>query len=90
MSAANSWKTHLINSLEKNLASSGSAARFAALATVRPDKTPAVRTVVMRGFAGESSQYATGWSSNLLLLTTDKKTDKMNEIALNPNVELNW
>ena len=55
--------------------------RYAQLATVRSDGRPANRTVVVRGFLGES---------NHLSIVTDSRSKKYGEIAANPNVELCW
>ncbi|KAG1237486.1 hypothetical protein G6F68_004276 [Rhizopus microsporus] len=65
-------------------------ASYASLATVRLDSTPAVRTVVMRGFVAEHHKEETGLTSDLLVITTDKRTEKIKEIENNPNVEINW
>lgn len=88
--AAPSWKTFLQSSLKENVEKSGLSATYASIATVRSNKTPAVRTVVMRGFVGEHHSENVGWSSDLLVITTDKRSDKIKEIQKNPNTEINW
>jgi hypothetical protein len=84
------WKLHLSNSLKENIANSGLSATYASIATVRQDNTPAVRTVVMRGFVGEHHSENIGWHSDLLIVITDKRSDKIKEIQSNPNTEINW
>jgi PPOX class probable FMN-dependent enzyme len=57
------------------------ASRFLQLATIRPDGTPACRTLVFRGFHDQT---------NDLLLTTDLRSDKVREIKSCPNAEICW
>lgn len=85
-----SWKSFLKSTLNQNIEKIGLSASYASLATVRLDSTPAVRTVVMRGFVAEHHKEETGLTSDLLVITTDKRTEKMKEIENNPNVEINW
>ncbi|CEI93071.1 Putative Peanut-like protein 1 (Cell division control like protein 1) [Rhizopus microsporus] len=85
-----SWKSFLKSTLNQNIEKIGLSASYASLATVRMDNTPAVRTVVMRGFVAEHHKEETGLTSDLLVITTDKRTEKMKEIENNPNVEINW
>ncbi|CEP13735.1 hypothetical protein [Parasitella parasitica] len=84
------WKKLLQSSLQENIAKSGTSATYASIATVRKDNTPAVRTVVMRGFVAEHHTEETGWASDLLLVITDKTSDKVEEIRNNPHTEINW
>ncbi|KAI8145253.1 pyridoxamine 5'-phosphate oxidase-domain-containing protein [Fennellomyces sp. T-0311] len=84
------WKTLLASQLKSNIELQGVTAAYASLATVRPDNTPANRTVVFRGFAGEDHRLETGWKSELLVITSDKRSWKMKDIAANPTAELNW
>ncbi|KAG0166033.1 hypothetical protein DFQ28_007963 [Apophysomyces sp. BC1034] len=84
------WKTLLVSQLKANIAQQGPSATYASLATVRANNTPANRTVVMRGFAGESHDEDTGWESDLLTVTCDKRSAKVEELQGNPNVEINW
>lgn len=86
----NNWKSLLQSSLKDNIEKVGPAATYAAMATVRHDNTPAVRTVVIRGFAGEHHTENFGWHSDLLVVITDIRSDKVKEIQENPNTELNW
>ncbi|KAI8876873.1 Septin [Backusella circina FSU 941] len=76
--------------LQVNFEQLGPSATFVSLATVRPDNTPAVRTVVIRGFAGEHHTFQTGWESDLLVVTTNKNSRKMEEIENNNKTEINW
>ncbi|CAO3674848.1 unnamed protein product [Rhizopus microsporus] len=85
-----SWKSFLKSTLNQNIEKIGLSASYASLATVRLDSTPAVRTVVMRGFVAEHHKEETGLTSDLLVITTDKRTEKIKEIENNPNVEINW
>ncbi|EIE86179.1 hypothetical protein RO3G_10890 [Rhizopus delemar RA 99-880] len=68
----------------------GTSATYSSLATVRPDLTPAVRTVVMRGFLAEHYKEETGYKSDLLVVITDRRSRKIKEIQNNPNTEINW
>ncbi|KAI7880273.1 pyridoxamine 5'-phosphate oxidase-domain-containing protein [Mucor mucedo] len=86
----NNWKSILQSSLKDNIEKVGPSATYAAMATVRRDNTPAVRTVVTRGFAGENHAENFGWHSDLLVVITDKRSDKIKEIQANPNTEINW
>lgn len=85
-----SWKTFLQSSLKENIEKSGLSATYASIATVRSNNTPAVRTVVMRGFVGEHHSESVGWNSDLLVVITDKRSDKIKEMQQNPNTEINW
>ncbi|KAI8996880.1 pyridoxamine 5'-phosphate oxidase-domain-containing protein [Pilobolus umbonatus] len=84
------WKRKILTALKENIEQIGLSSNYASLATVRPDNTPAVRTVVMRGFVGENHSYETGWNSDLLCITTDKYSNKIKEIQHNNHVELCW
>jgi hypothetical protein len=85
-----SWKSVLKRALQTNFEKMGPSATYVSLATVRQDNTPAVRTVVIRGFAGEHHSQQTGWESDLLVVTANKKSRKMDEIANNNKTEINW
>ncbi|KAI7871230.1 pyridoxamine 5'-phosphate oxidase [Spinellus fusiger] len=84
------WKTLLKEKLAANIKAQGTSATYVSLATLHSDLTPANRTVVFRGFAGESHREETGWQSDLLTITCDKRSPKIQEIAENPNAEINW
>ncbi|KAI9489950.1 pyridoxamine 5'-phosphate oxidase-domain-containing protein [Zychaea mexicana] len=84
------WKTFLASQLQTNIERVGLSATYVSLATVRPDGTPANRTVVFRGFAGEDHRSETGWQSELLTVTSAKRSRKMADIAAQPMVELSW
>ncbi|KAF1806323.1 pyridoxamine 5'-phosphate oxidase-domain-containing protein [Mucor lusitanicus] len=84
------WKKLLQSSLQENIAKIGTSATYASIATVKKDNTPAVRTVVMRGFVAEHHTEETGWESDLLVVITDKTSDKVEEIRNNPHTEINW
>jgi PPOX class probable FMN-dependent enzyme len=73
------WRASLDLALHRNRRSPQS--RFVQLATVRPDGRPAVRTVVFRGFLGESGSA---------VFTTDARSAKCAEIRLRPDAELCW
>ncbi|WP_159783922.1 Npun_F5749 family FMN-dependent PPOX-type flavoprotein [Sodalinema gerasimenkoae] len=72
------WRTHLAAALHLNR--SLIYARYLQLATVRPDGTPANRTVVFRGFA----------EGDRLQIITDRRSAKMQEIADNCQAEACW
>lgn len=55
--------------------------KYVQLATVRPDGRPANRTIVYRGFLGES---------DVLTFVTDARSRKIEEIAHNPWAEVAW
>ena len=56
-------------------------ARYAQLATVRPDGRPANRTVVVRGLLDPGGRP---------IVTTDSRSAKFNQLAANPRAELCW
>ena len=72
------WLSHISSAQRKEskLASS----RWVQLATIGLDLTPRVRTVVFRG-----------WSKSFEMeIYTDKRSQKINELDLNNNVEICW
>lgn len=73
----------IIRSLEANKALPNS--RWVQLATVRPDGTPAVRTVVFRGFVQEGEEMPLVGS---LMFTTDTRSEKCEQLAANDAAEL--
>jgi PPOX class probable FMN-dependent enzyme len=73
------WRVPLDRALERNRRSP--AHRFVQLATVGPDGRPAVRTVVFRGFLGDSRD---------LIFTTDARSAKRAEIERVPDAALCW
>ncbi|KAI9316204.1 pyridoxamine 5'-phosphate oxidase-domain-containing protein [Dichotomocladium elegans] len=90
MASAPIWKKFLQAQLQANIEKQGMSATYVSLATVRSDNTPANRTMVFRGFSGEDHREKTGWESDLLTFTTDMRSRKLGELAVNPMVELNW
>ena len=69
----------LINSAQRK-ESRVSSSRWIQLATIGIDNTPRVRTVVFRG-----------WSKSYEMeILTDKRSQKINELDLNNNVEVCW
>ena len=77
--AAPGWRGTLLKALKKNARLAN--ARYAQLATVRPDGAPANRTVVYRGFDGDSDR---------LTFVTDARSSKIEDLAHEPRVELCW
>ncbi len=73
------WRSPLAKAIHRNRAQPFS--RYFQLATVRPDGTPANRTVVFRGFC-------TG--SNQLMVIGDRRSEKIEQIAKNPAAEACW
>jgi len=67
------WRPSLDLALHRNRDHAG--ARLVQLATVRPDATPAIRTVVFRGFLDDARR---------LVFTTDGRSAKRAEIEANP------
>lgn len=74
-----SWREPLDRALERNR--SQPHARYFQLATVRTDGHPANRTVVFRGFLGETNQ---------LKIVTDGRSEKANQIYQQPWGEICW
>ncbi|GFR50131.1 hypothetical protein Agub_g12283 [Astrephomene gubernaculifera] len=74
------WRSKLQASLvsNKNLVYS----RYVQLATVKADGRPANRTVVFRGFLGDSD--------DALTFVTDSRSRKIQEVACNPAAEVAW
>ncbi|MBD2555239.1 pyridoxamine 5'-phosphate oxidase family protein [Limnothrix sp. FACHB-708] len=73
------WRSPLSRALHRNR--SLIYARYLQLATVRPDGSPANRTVVFRGFRDR-----TDW----LTVITDSRSEKMPQLATNPRAEACW
>ncbi|GAB4815297.1 hypothetical protein N2152v2_002343 [Parachlorella kessleri] len=73
------WKEVLQLALKRN--AKWRESKYVQLATVRPDGKPANRTVVYRGFLGETDKPT---------FVTDVRSHKVEEIALNPWGEVNW
>ncbi len=73
------WRDPLDMALEDNHGTPSS--RFIQLATVRPDGTPAVRTMVFRGFLN---------GSDTLSFATDSRTDKAAQIKRQNMGEACW
>ncbi|KAI9486893.1 MAG: pyridoxamine 5'-phosphate oxidase-domain-containing protein [Benjaminiella poitrasii] len=84
------WKKVLQTSLAENINKVGPSATYASLATITPENKPAVRTVVVRGFAGEHHAEETSWESDLLVISTNKGSHKIKELEANSNIELSW
>lgn len=79
MSATAPWRSALLKSLDLNKELKYST--FFQLATVRPNGKPANRTMVYRGFVGESTK---------LTFTTDSRSSKMDDVKENPWSEICW
>lgn len=73
------WRSPLKRALHRNR--SRPDARYFQLATVRPDGRPANRTVVFRGFLEDSDR---------LKIVTDIRSQKAEQISLNPQAEVCW
>ena len=76
---SNQWRTLLETA---QVANPQAHSRFAQLATLQggAEPRPAVRTVVVRFFLNDGR----------LLISTDMRSEKVQELALNPNCELCW
>lgn len=74
-----SWRSLIARALHRNRALAYS--RYVQLATVRPDGLPANRTVVFRGFAGES---------DVLKFITDTRSRKVGQLKFNSWGEVCW
>ncbi|KAG2176983.1 hypothetical protein INT43_007637 [Umbelopsis isabellina] len=83
------WKQLILGQLAKNIKDVKDAA-YVQLSTIRLDGSPANRTVAFRGFAAEDHAEETGWESDLLLFTCDKRTEKMKELQHDSRVEIAW
>ncbi len=73
------WREPLARALDSN--SSLAYARYLQLATVRSDGRPANRTVVFRGFLGETNQ---------MKFVIDARSQKVDQIARQPWAEACW
>ncbi|MEL6161589.1 MAG: Npun_F5749 family FMN-dependent PPOX-type flavoprotein [Cyanobacteria bacterium J06627_32] len=73
------WRSPIARALHRNRAQPF--CRFLQLATLRPDGTPANRTVVFRGFAENGNQ---------LMFISDRRSEKIAQIDDNPNAEVCW
>lgn len=77
------WKPFIKRALKEN-----KEAAYLSLATLRPSGTPANRTVVFRGFAGEDD--LSPWESDLPTFTADLRSAKIEQIQQNSWGELCW
>jgi len=73
------WRSSLSRALHRNR--SQPFARYFQLATVKPDLTPANRTVVFRGFMN---------NTNRLMTICDRRSQKTDQIHQNSNAEACW
>ncbi|MGC9504685.1 Npun_F5749 family FMN-dependent PPOX-type flavoprotein [Baaleninema sp.] len=73
------WRTHISGALHRNRSLIYS--RYFQLATVRRNGTPANRTVVFRGFETHSDR---------LQIVTDSRSEKIEQLQHNTNVEACW
>lgn len=73
------WRSSLSRALHRNRAQPF--CRFLQLATIRADGWPANRTVVFRGFQAETNQ---------LMFICDRRSEKIDQVQQNPNVEACW
>lgn len=78
------WRSALSRALHRNR--SLVYARYAQLATMRPDGTPANRTIVFRGFVDQAIPS----SSDDLKFITDQRSEKISQLQTNPAAELCW
>lgn len=90
------WRSPLARALHRNR--SLIYARYLQLATVRSDGTPANRTVVFRGFGPDQGQDqdqdqdpSQGMAlGDRLRFVTDRRSEKIDQIAANPAAEACW
>ncbi|MGC1309899.1 MAG: Npun_F5749 family FMN-dependent PPOX-type flavoprotein [Phormidesmis sp.] len=73
------WRSPLSRAIHRNRSVPFS--RYLQLATIKPDGTPANRTLVFRGFLAQSNQ---------LMFICDRRSQKIEQIAQNPNAEACW
>ncbi|MEL7330118.1 MAG: Npun_F5749 family FMN-dependent PPOX-type flavoprotein [Cyanobacteria bacterium J06559_1] len=73
------WRSPLSRALHRNRAQPF--ARYLQLATVRPEGTPANRTIVFRGFLADTNQ---------LMFICDRRSEKTDHILQNPAAEACW
>ncbi|MEL6814600.1 MAG: pyridoxamine 5'-phosphate oxidase family protein [Cyanobacteria bacterium J06598_3] len=73
------WRSPLSRALHRNRAQPF--ARYLQLATVRPDGTPANRTIVFRGFLA---------NTNRLMFICDRRSEKTHHTHQNPAAEACW
>ena len=73
------WRSPLARALHRNRSKPYS--RYLQLATVTPQGYPANRTVVFRGFLG---------NSNCLKFITDRRSEKIDQIQYQPQAEACW
>jgi hypothetical protein len=86
----NSWSQTLSSLLIDNQ-SSGPISRYVSLATTSKDNWPHVRTVVYRGMLGQSKNLkVSGELASLLILSTDNRSAKMEEVLHSNQSEMNW
>ncbi|MEM9530900.1 MAG: Npun_F5749 family FMN-dependent PPOX-type flavoprotein [Pseudomonadota bacterium] len=81
------WRSSLARALHRNRAHP--AARFVQLATVRPDGSPANRTIVFRGFVPEPFSRHDNLADTLQFVT-DQRSEKVLELEHEGRVEICW
>lgn len=77
------WRSPLSRALHRNR--SQPFCRFLQLATLRPDGTPANRTIVFRGFLDTLAAQG-----NQLTFISDRRSEKTSQVQQNPSVEICW
>ena len=77
------WRSHLARSLHQHR--NQPEARFLQLATIDLDQRPRNRTVVFRGFLENSDRF-----QDCLKIITDSRSQKIEQIAVNPWAEVSW
>ncbi|GAB4354337.1 MAG: hypothetical protein Fur0042_23310 [Cyanophyceae cyanobacterium] len=82
------WRSPLARALHRNR--SLIYARYLQLATVRSDGTPANRTVVFRGFGPDQDPDPGLGGGDRLRFVTDRRSEKIDQIAANPAAEACW
>jgi PPOX class probable FMN-dependent enzyme len=73
------WKSLMLGALHRNRSDKG--VRFLQLATVDEHQRPHNRTVVFRGFLPDS---------NILQIASDRRSDKISHLSLNPYAAICW
>lgn len=88
------WKSFLWERLQKNIQEQGLSSSYMSLATIAVPSdglpSPRVRTVVFRSFAGEHHTDSLGWTSECLVVGTNRRSQKWQELALNGHYESCW
>ena len=87
-STAPAWRHAIKRAMKAN--GRNPASKYAQVATIKRDGSPAVRTVVIRGFLDGFLERCAGRECDALVFCTDNRSSKIGEIARDARGEMAW